>query len=462
MTVSLQGFSPEIAAIIQDRTLVREFFDALFPNLLYRMEARPELWPANIGDTQIFTRTGLIEVDTKPLTPGQDPDRASYPVEQWSATACQFGKSVDTHMPTSYVSLASTFMEDLKKLGLHAGRTMNRLTRDPLYRAYLGGRTVAIQAAGIAAIQIVVANINGFSEVQAGGTVAPVSTLNPIPISFDNGVTFPRSVVAATPLDPDDPFGPGILTLDTALAVAVALRDGIVSQFAADLLRVGGGVTIDAFTGTEILTLQTCINAVAILRDNNVPTFDDGYYHIHLSPQGEAQIFADNQFQRLNQSLPDDVRYRELIIGDLVGARFYRNRENPNRSNVGTLIDTSGGGGSARGSNDLGAEVVNQAGVPVRRAIVIGGGAVYEKYIPEATAYTSEAGVQGKLGTFNVINNGVVINTERIRYILRRPQDALQQVVTQSWSWSGDFPIPSDGSTGLAAQFKRSVVIEHA
>lgn len=463
MTVSLQGFSPEIAAIIQDRTLVREFYDALFPNLLYRMEAMPELWPANIGDTQIFTRTGLMEVDTTPLTPGMDPSVGTYPVEQWAATAAQFGKSIDTHMPTSYVSLASTFLQDLKKLGLHSGQTMNRLARNPLYRAYLGGQTNLIQAAGAAAVQIVVASINGFAQVQAGGSVGPVSALNPIPVSFDGGVTFPNSVVAATPLDPDDPFGPGILTLSAAIGGAgLALRAGVQSQFAPELLRVGGGASIDALTGTEILTLQDVINAIALLRDNNVPTFDDGMYHVHLSPQAEAQLFADNAFQRLNQSLPDDVRYRELVIGDLVGARFYRNRENPNRTNVGTLIDTSGGAGSARGSAQLGAEVVNQSGVNVRRAMVLGAGALYEKYIPEATAYTSEAGVQGKLGSFSIINNGVAVMTERIRYILRAPQDRLQQVVSQSWSWSGDFPIPSDGQTGSAATFKRAVVIEHA
>lgn len=462
MTVAISGFSPQIAAIIQDRTLVREFHDALFPNLLYRSEAMPESWAAHVGDTQVFTRSGLIDVDTRPLTPGSDPTIGSYDVEQWTATARQYGKSIDSHMPTSYVALASTFMNDLKKVGLHAGQTMNRLARDPLYRSYLGGRTVLIQAALAGALQILVANINGFSEVASGGSIGPVSALNPIPISFDGGVTFPTGVVAATPLDPDDAYGPGILTLSTALAGPLALRAGVISQFAAELVRVGGGATIDAFAGTEILTLQTIINAVAMLRDANVPVFPDGFYHCHVSPQGEAQLFADNAFQRLNQSLPDGARYRELIIGDLVGVRFYRNRENPARTNVGTLTDTSGGAGAARASNDIGAEVVNQAGIQVRRALLLGAGALYEKFIPEASAYLSEAGVQGKIGTLNVVHNGVAIETERVRYILRAPQDRLAQVVSQTWSWSGDFPVPSDGVTGSAARYKRAIVIEHA
>jgi hypothetical protein len=461
MPVSLQGFSPELAAAIQDETLIREFYDALFPNLLYRGEARPEVWPAQIGETTVFTRTGLMGVNTTPLTPGSDPTPGSYPIEQWRATAAQYGDALDSHMPTSYVALSSTFMEDTKKLGLNSGQTLNRIVRDRLYQAYLAGDTVAIAAAGIGALQIVVASINGFTEVQASGQVVVVSALNPIPVSF-TGAEPDNSVVGAVPLDPADPLGPGILTLSAALTAGIALREGVKSQFRTEIVRVGGGLTVDALTGTEIITLQDVINAIATLRDNNVPTFDDGRYHVHLSPQGEAQIFADNQFQRLNQSLPDDVRYRELLIGDLVGAYFYRNRENPKITNVGDLVDTSGGGGSAEGAPDIGAEIRNQGGIQIRRAIVLGAGSIYEKAIPERTAYVTEAGVQGRLGEFNVTNNGVQIMTEGIRFILRAPQDRLQQVVGQAWSWSGDWPVPSDGTTDGPATFKRAICIEHS
>jgi hypothetical protein len=461
VTVSLQGFAPEIAALIQDNTLEREFNDALFPNLLYRMEARPETWPANIGETSIFTRTGLMGVDTTPLVPGSDPLPGTYPVEQWSATAAQHGNGLDTHLPTSHVSLASTFLRDAKQLGLNAGQTMNRLARDPLYRAYLSGDTVAIAAAGVAALSLVVASLNGWTQLLSGGAVVPVSAANPIGISF-SGAEPDNDVVSATPLDPAAPLGPGIVTLASALTVGVALREGLQSEFRPTILRSGGGATIDAFTGAEILTLQDVINAVAELRDAEVPTFADGLYHVHLTPQGEAQLFADNAFQRVNQSLPDDLRYRHLIIGDLVGARFYRNTENPKLANVGDLVDTSGGGGTAAVAPNIGAEVRNQIGIQVRRAMVLGAGAIYEKFIPEASAYVSEAGVQGKIGNFAVNNNGVSINTERVRYILRSPQDRLQQIVAQTWSWSGDFPIPSDGVTGGAATFKRAVVIEHS
>ena len=98
--------------------------------------------------------------------------------------------------------------------------------------------------------------------------------------------------------------------------------------------------------------------------------------------------------------------------------------------------------------------------VGVGRTIITGMASMYECYIPESD-YITEAGVTGKIGNFAVTNNGVTVQTERIRYTMRAPLDRLQQVVGHAWSWSGDFAIPSDFST-LGARFGRAIVIEHA
>jgi len=416
----------------------------------------------NIISSQVMlvTRTGLMGVSTKPLDPGSDPNPGSYPVEQWKATANPYGHTLDTHLPSNYVSIASKFLEDTKKLGMNAGQTLNRLVRDRLCRAYLGGDTVAIQAMGIAATQIAVASINGFTEVQADGQIAPVSAINPIPITFTGGEPA-NQVVGAQPLDVNEPYGPGILTLASALTVGVALREGVRSDFRPTIIRSGGGFTVDSLSGAQNLTLQLLINAVAQLRTDNVPAFADGFYHVHLTPQGEAQLFADPAFQRLNQSLPDDHRYREFIIGQLIGCRFFRNNEMPTPNNVGTLLNSGGGGGAAMAAPEIGAEIQNQGGFQIRRTLVLGAGAVYEKYIPESEAYVSEAGVNGKIGQFSITNAGAEVVTDRVRYVLRAPQDRLQKTVAQSWSWSGDFPCPTDGVTGKPSLFKRAVIVEH-
>lgn len=463
MTVSLAaiGIPAEIVNLIQDRTLERVFHDALFPRLLFRSEAVPEMWPVNLGERMVFTRAGRIPVGTTPLVPGQDPSPVSYAIEQWEAEARQFGETIDTHMPSSYVALAPLFLRNTVQLGLNAGETLNRLVRNALFRAYLGGQSNTTQAALAGATTLVVASLNGFQERVLNGRPSPVSTANPLPIAINVVGEPANAVVGAVPLNPADPFGPGIITLQAATTNPIPLRTAVLAVTRSRITRVGGAVSIDGITGANILTLQTIIDTVARMRADLIPPTADGYYHVHITPEGEAQLFADNAFQRLYQSLPDNAVYRDLAIGQLLGCRFYRNTENPNQGNAGALIDTSGGAGSARESSEVGAEVVNQAGVPIRRALVVGGGACYEKYLDEGR-FMTEAGATGKIGEFAVMNNGVAVMTNRIRYIIRSPLDRAQQVVSQTWTWSGDFPIPSDGLTGSAARYKRAAVIEHA
>ncbi len=452
------GIPQGIINLIQDRTLERVFHDALCPRLLHRSEAIAEMWQANLGEQMVFTRAGLMDPDTTPLTPGTDPGHGTYPFEQWRAQANQYGRSVDTHMPTSYVSLAPIFLRNIMQLGLQAGQTMNRLARNPLYRSYGGGNTVTTVAAAAGDTQLQVANINGFTEQIANAAIAPVGPANPLDITFTTAGIPPNQVVGFNPANIAEPFGPGTLLLAAPLGAAVPVRDGVLARTRSDVYRVGGAATVDGIAPANILTLQDVINVVAQMRGQNVPPCADGYYHVHVSPQAEAELFADQRFQRLFQSLPDSAAYRDLAIGQLIGCRFYRDVENPNTQNSGTLVAT---GANSQSSSDIGGEVTNVGGTNIERAIVLGGGAIYEKYLDESK-FITEAGVTGKIGEFNVINNGVAIMTQRIRMIMRAPLDRLQQVVSTSWSWSGDFPIPSDAETGTPARFKRAVVIEHA
>lgn len=462
MSVANLGFNANVVNLLQDRTLERVFHDSLVPRFIFRAAAMPEEWVANIGQRQVFTRAGLLPVDLQPLTPGQDPTPASYATEQWEVEATQYGKPIDSAMPLAHVALASTFVRDTQTLGIHAAQTMNRLVRNRLFVAYLGGNTCLTAAALINATQVAVANLNGFTEVVVNGRVQPVSPANPLPIRFTNPLTGAQNtVVGATPNVPSEPFGPGVLTLGSALGAGLALRVGVFASSGSVIIRTGGGLTVDALVAGNILTLNDVISAVALLRSQNVPTTSDGTYHVHLTPQGEAQLQQDNYYQRMIQSIPDHPMFRDAAIGRAVGCTFFRNNELPDPTNSGTLRDSSGGGGSATSAPQIGGEVINQAGVTIRRELVLGGACIYEKFLDESK-YITEAGVTGKIGEFSVVNNSVQIMTQRIRYILRAPLDRLQQVVSQAWSWSGDFAIPSDLLVGNAARFKRAVVIEHA
>ena len=69
----------------------------------------------------------------------------------------------------------------------------------------------------------------------------------------------------------------------------------------------------------------------------------------------------------------------------------------------------------------------------------------------------------GKIGEFDVVNNGLSIGTDRIRLVIRSPLDRLQDVVSSTWSISTAFAAPSDiTATSGPALYKRAIVIESA
>lgn len=461
MSLLIPGIPSSIAELAQSRTLERVFHDALFPRLLFRLEAVPELWQANLGEQMIFTRTGLIAPSITPIQPGQDPAPQSFSTEQWDAVASQYGNTIDTHMPSNYVTLASLFLRNTQQLGLNAGQSLNRLARNRLFAAYLAGETTTRTIGVIGANTLQVSSLSGFTQVVVGGRLQTVSSLAPLPVTFSMVGEPANTVIGFAANDPAQPLGPGVLTFASALTTAVTVRSGVYASNRSRRLRVGGAATVDGISGANILTLNDVISAVSRLRDLSVPPHADGRYHVHLSAQAEAELFRDNHWQRLHQSLPESYAYRALAIGEAVGCIFFRNSEDPSVDTVSSTIALPGTTGGALLAPEIGAEVVNDAGLPIRRTIVTGGGVLYEKYLDESR-YISEAGVTGKIGEFSIVNNGAQVMTSRIRLILRSPLDRLQQVVSQTWSWSGDFPVPSDQTSGDAARFKRAIVLEHS
>jgi len=451
------AFNPSVVSSIQDRTLQRTFRDALFPRLLYRMEAVPELWAVNLGANMTFTRRGLIKPTTRPISPGLDPVPKTVGVEQWEATAAQWSDTVDTHMPTSYVTLANQYLSNMQALGMHSGQSINRVVRDKGYNAYISGNGMVDTLANSAATSIHVANLTGFTRALFNGRPALVSSSNPINITIPNqvGGTYVGQVTAFTPDNANDPFAEihaGTLTITPALSGNVPARSPVLSTKRSVVVYSGGGAGVDDISSSDLLTLADIRSAVAQMRFNNVPTHEDGSFHVHLDPTSESQIFSDNEFRVLNTSMPDGVHYRQFAAGYLLNCAFYRNNEAP----YVTTCDPDAQTGATHGF-----ETVNAAGVNVHRPIMTGQGWIEEKYLDESK-YISEAGVMGKIGEFAVVNGGVQVMTERIRLILRAPQDRLQQLTASTWSISGDWPIPTDElATSSPASYKRAVVICH-
>lgn len=465
---SLAAIVPQIGDLenlVQSNALERAFHDPLYASLQYRDVARREEWMANTGEEQVVTRRSKPSPKVEPLTAGTDPTPTNPRFEQFRIRAGQWADTTDTSMPANRAALASVFMEDAENLGLTAGQSLNRVARNCLFKSYVSGHTVA-DGVGAASTSLRVGALNGFNQVFVGSALVPISNVNPLEISIAGATASPTvNAIAATPDDPNDPDGPGVLTLDASRSWA----DGaaVVASNAPIVIRPGGKTSIDALVDSDILTMSLLQKAVSKLRTNRVPVCADGFFQSHVDPIGTYQLQQDNQYQRLNEGLIDGMRYQNFAIGRVGRMMVFENDESPSDETTGDTGSgnqqvRSTGSGEAIYSPDIGAEVVNASGVRILRTIIVGGAALLEKYIPEED-YMSEAGIQGKIGNFDVTNNGLRINLDGVRYIIRAPQDRLQQVVSQSYSWSGGWTTPTDVLGGrTSGVYKRAIVIEHA
>lgn len=477
--------APEIRDIVQENTLERAFHDALYPHLLYRAEAAPVEFPGNIGDTQLFSAPSLVRPKPRPITPGTDPTPSTYTYEQWAVTLQQYADSIDTHMPTSYTAIANLFLRDAHQMGLAGGQTLNRVVRNKAINAAISGNTNAQDpsyAGGTQALSgtpdtLHVASLNGFTtarrpDLAAGSKVRfeAVSASNTLSILIEHTAgVLAAEVTAFTPDTAGDELGPGVISFTHAGgALTVNDRSYVISADRARITRVGGGNSIEDLTaGTDLLDLDAVRSANARMRTQNVPRRMDGNYHCHLDPVGISQLFADPEFQRLLTSLPDHNFYQEFAIGKLLGTVFFENTEAPLPETVdaasGFVDGTSTPAGQTRFSLDdpFAGELTNGAGtVPVHRALFLGGDAILE-YYSDLGQLITEAGVTGKTATPMITNNGIQVMSDRIQLIIRAPLNRLQDQVSTSYKFIGDWALRTDISTGDAARYKRQLVVEY-
>lgn len=408
-----------IQAMLQNGMLDRVFRDALVPNFLFPQIADAEPWMGGLGDTKTFTRKGLLAPVTTPVT-GSDPSAATYSIEQWSVTMDQYANSMDTNMLGSAMALASKFLADVENLGINAGQTINQVARNKLYSAYSGGRTWCTTA-GSSDTSIIVQSVAGFTTVMVNGVPTPVSASNPLTVSIAGSANTVTGVNTGT----------STLTLGTA-RVDVA-GDYVVAANAPVSVRATGNSAYD-LSSSNTVTFANFRAAVARLRKMAVPTVG-GYYVAHIDPDTEAQLFADSDFKQALQGRVDSPIYTELSIGRFAGIDWVRNLEAP-------VITNGGSAGTLTVHRPivLGANALMSAPFEGTNNLLAGTGV---EDVPEIRTITAAPGVD-------------------VTLLVRPAQDRLQQVIASTWSWVGDYGVPSDAGTGDAALYKRGVVIEHA
>jgi hypothetical protein len=454
--------TPEIRAIVQEGFLERAFHDALFPGMIFRQEAVAMPWPQGVGDTYIASAPGLIAPNGKPLAPGVDPVPVSYALEQWEAQLHNYASTIDVNMQTSVQAIVDLLMRNTHQLGLQAAQTLNRLVRNRLYNAAESGRTVA-NGAGVASTSLRVMRLNGFTRARNPSTTgaskvrfSTVSATNPLAITI--GASTSASVVGYTPDTPGDEIGPGVLTL--AAAATWSNRDAVVAVDASEVTYVGGGTSVDSIATTDLPRLQDIRNALYKLRRNNIPVHPDGTYHAHLGPVSETALMADAELQRMNQGTgPANYMYAEFALGSpFLGVTWVRNNEAPTRLTV------YPGDGVTFAEEDAFAPELYATGATtgaeVHRILFTGFGGIME-YFQDPMMYLTDAGITGKIGDLAVSNNGIDVSSDRVKLIIRAPQNRLQDTVAVSWRFVGDWPQRTDAATGTNARYKRQSVLLH-
>lgn len=449
-------------AVVQSGLLERAFHDALFPRLLFRGEANPVPWPHNVGDSMVFSAPGLMAPSMAPLVPGQDPVPGSYAIEQWNATLQQYAGTIDTAMPASITAIASLFLRNAQQLGLQAGQSLNRIVRNRLYNAACSGNTVSTSLLS-SGTTMHVQRLAGFTTarnptVSGASTVqfSTVSAANPLTISMPGSNPSTNTVVAFVPDNVGDETGPGTLTLGTTI-VSIAARAPVLAVDRTFIVYVGGGVQTDSINSTSLLTLSAFRSAVAQFWQENVPEMPDGRFHCHIDPIAQAQVFSDPEFQRLMTSLPDYFVYKNFALGEVLGTVVFRNSECPLPETVFPFD------GQTYSPNDsFGGELYSNGspatGDRLHRTLLVGQGALYE-YYQDLMGLITEAGITGKVGRATIDNNGITVNTDRIQLIIRAPLNRLQDAVSSSWKFIGDWPVRTDSATGNSARYKRIVQI---
>lgn len=406
--------------IVQNGILDRVFRDALIPQFLYPATASVEPIAQGIGATVTFTRDGLLAPATTPTT-GSDPSPQTLSYEQWSLSVEQYSNTMDTNRLTARASLADTFVRNVQKLGLNAGQTLNQLARNKLYAAYGGGLSWVTTAQGSASTTCVVKSAAGFDTVMVNGQPTAVSASNPLNITINSTS---NTVVGCN-------LATNTLTLGTA--VTQAIGDTVTSSAAPYSLRAGSRASRYNLTGSDVMTAALVRSAVQRLRTMNVPTIG-GNYVAHIDPTTEAELFADADFKQAYQGRGDSAVFGDLSLGTFLGVDWVRNNEAPT---------TSDGGSSGN--------------LTVHRPIFMGAEALMAGPYEGIADLLADTGVE-EVPMISMIGpaNGV-----EVAMIIRPPQDRLQQIIAATWSWVGDFAVPSDITTGDAARYKRAVVIEH-
>lgn len=436
--MTINNLPGSISHIIQPGWLMRFFDDALYPNLLYRHMYKAMEVPQHLGQVYTFQKKGLLTPVRAALTPPANTDNTSglspkvNSYEQYSVTLAQFADAVQTNMLSSGIASVDLYKEAAEDLGKQAGQSLDLLSRQVMFQAYAGGRTYV--TAAVTGTAIAVKDISGFDFVYVNGVRQTTSVSNPHPVTVtESGTPATRNVTGVTPgaLNLNSDRIPGTLTLSASTAVIIG--DSVISNFAPVSIRPNAKTTSFNLAGSDVMTFAVLNAASHTLMSMAVPPHPEtGFYHAYLDPFQIQQLVNDGAIQKVYETHEDSAVFQRGAVGVVANCLIFNALQSPNEA--------------------------NEAGVTVRRGIVTGDCAGYE---------VRSSLINDWLASNNLSATGYVDFSPEtyVAMILRTPQDALQQVVTNAWSFIGNWVAATDVLAtvgGANRYYRRCVLVETA
>jgi hypothetical protein len=466
--MAFTNFPAALVPTLQTGFLEREFEEGLDSILAYRRAALQETVPSRIGETLTRTRKGRKTPVTVAMNPSTNTGLdngltpSSFTVEQYSFSLSEYSDTVDVNMIQELAGIADQMIADSRNNGVQAAQSLERIARSKLFGAYLGGNSrvrTDLGAGGTTTAHV--DDIRGFTTVLVNGVVTAISSGNPLTVTETNiggaGVNQTLTVTSAAADATNHSSVPdgvsGLLTFSAATTPVNG--DALVANNAPNILRPFSHLTTAQLTGGDVLTMGIIEDAVAYLRDNGVPPMQDGTYHCILDNTSMRQLWADQDFKVLFAGRNDSSEYRDGDIIRLLGVTYIPTTEAyvqpAGQQYNGTTYGQAGGATSP--SNNA---------VRVRRPIILGAECIIQGDFEGLDTWLARQGVDT-----NAIGEVFLVNG--VAQILRPPLDRLQQFCSLSWTWIGDFAVPTDITattniipTASNALYKRAVVIEHA
>ena len=438
--MGIQNFPVSLQPIIQQGFLEREFSQALRSRLGYRACADRVQIAVGIGETLTKTRAGLKPSVTTPLSPATNNNfdngltPSSWGVEQFTVTINLYAATTDLNLVTERVGIASQFLHNAYVNGEQAARSLDELSRNALFNAYLGGNTRIRSTLISAAPTVAVDDIRGFQTVFVNGVQQPVSNSTPLSVTIGSNI---YTVVAAVADNSSVSTAPNGVSGTLTLSGNVSVADGTVTNTVsaangAMIVRPSQRTNTSLINASDTLSMANLLDAVAKLRLNAVPEID-GAYNCYLDPVSSRQLFADPDFKQLFQGATSANQvFKKGMTNDFLGLRFVPTTE--------AFVQPH----------------PTLAGLMIRRPIICGQGALIEGDFAGMTA------------TDVAPSDSIITLVDGIAMVTREAVDRLQQIIAQSWYWIGGFCAPSDTTTNPTtvptatnATFKRAAIVEH-